>query len=547
MSIVSRVRALVVAGTLLVPANALAAKVLVLPYQCLGKGVPNDLAEQATVVITKEMAQGGLTIIQADDVADTPQSKPSSTRRAQDAPTGDPGAGRKAQELIARAKESVEESEFVNAIKDLKNAVRLLEENGDAVPDLRLLPEAYLQLGVAYFRNGNEDEGDDMLNKVVHLDPERQLDPADYPPIFIRTFNRARFNVLRRPRAQIEVKATKGAQVLFDGRNMGKAPLHLKEALPGNHWVRIERPGEPVQVKKISVKAQRTIVVEFEGGESSGDSGATAVGVLGAIAANDITRDHIAQLKAAGSRAGADYVMIGGIYKTDTAYMIRTAYVHVKDGVVGRLVDISFDLDMLSAEIEVYKLAEDAKNQATTKLANVVKDDRFQIAPQLKVKSGGDRRPTKSDDTKVAVVVAAPPAPPPPEAPTITDAMVADGQKAAAKGKGGAASGGRAPLANAGGDEKKDEKKPPVSMIPKDEVTQTALVAPRASGETSGGADPLTVGAVIPKDEARDDGPATWWIWALVGVAAAGAAAAGGYFILNGRSPNEGNLKVSWQ
>jgi hypothetical protein len=541
--------AILIAGGALLPSTGFAAKVLVLPYQCLGKGVPQDLAEQATLVITKEIAQGGLVVIQADDVGETREAKPAGSRRAADAPTGDPGAGRKAEELISRAKEAVEESEFATAIKELKSAVKLLEENGDAVPDPRLLPEAYLQLGVALFRNGNEDEGDDMLNKAVHLDPERQLDASDYPPIFIRTYDRARFNVLRRPRATIEVRAAKGAQVLFDGRNLGKAPIALKDALPGNHWVRVERPGEAVQVKKISVKSGRTIVVEFEGGEggSVSDSG-PPVGVLGAIAGNDISRDHIAQLKSAGARAGADFVMIGGIYKTDTAYNLRTAYVSVKDGAVGRLVDIAFDLDMLSAEIEVYKLAEDARNQASQgKLNNIVKDDRFAIALGLKgQKSGGERKPSKqSEETKMAMVVAAPPAPPPPEAPTISDAAIAAENKVP-KGRAPGGSGGRAPVASNEGASSKAAPIKAAPAIPKDEMKESKPLPAATESSSGGGGEAVTATAVIPKDEGGDSSPPTWWIWVLGGAAVVGAAVVGSYFVLNGRSPSEGNLKVNW-
>jgi tetratricopeptide (TPR) repeat protein len=517
----------------LTPSTGNAAKVLVLPYQPMGKSVPPELTEQATVVIAKEMAQGGLTIIRADDVAEA-AAKPTATRRTQDAPTGDPAAGNKAEELISRAKDFVEESEFNKAIKELKDAVRLLEENGDAVADLRLLPEAYLQLGVAHFRNGDEDEADEMLNKAVHLDPERTLDAADYPPIFIRVFDRARFNVLRRPRAMIEVKASKGAQVLFDGRNMGKAPVHLKEALPGNHWIRVERPGEPVQVKKISVKGSRTIVVEFEGGESSGADASPGVGVLGAIAGNELGKDQVAQLKAAGSRAGADFVMIGGIFKTDTAWNLRTLYISVKDGSVGRLADIAFDLDMLSAEIEVYKLAEDAKNQAKSgTLTNIVKEDRFAIATSLK-KGNADRKPTKAaEETKVAVVVAAPPAPPPPEAPSIPDPAVA--AAAPAKGKSNAGAAGRAPLATEGGVTKEEGSGEPPALLPKDEV----------GGEEKKPAPAVVASTLQPHDE-DDNEPATWWIWALVGVAAVGAVSAGGILIATGGSPDEGNLRIQW-
>jgi hypothetical protein len=535
--------AVIISGLSLAPSTSFAAKILVLPYQCLGKGVPTDLAEQATVVITKEMSQGGLTIIRTDGVAEEPSKKETGTRRVQDAPTGDPSAGTKAEELIAKGKEAVEQEETATAIKDLKNAVRLLEENGDAVPDLRLLADAYLQLGIAFFRDGNEDQGDEMLSKAVHLAPEREISDKEYPNLFVTVYNRARFNVLRRPRATIEIRAAKGAQVLFDGRNMGKAPLILKEALPGNHFIRVERPGEPVQVKKIAVKANRTMTVEFEGAGDGGAEAAQEVGVLGAIQANELTRDHIGQLKAAGARAGADYVMLGGIYKTETAYMIRTAYVSVKEGTIGRLVDVAFDLDMLSAEIEVYKLAEDAKKQAGG-LTTAVNDDRFAIAPQFKSKtSSGGRGPAKQgEETKVAQVVAAPPTPPPPQQASFDEAVAEGGEKK---------SGGRGPLTAQGGGsaEAEDAPKAPEKApapLPKDEIDEEkpALAAAQITPATSN--RNITSTTVTPEDEEETGEPSTWWIWVIVGVAAAGAAGAGGYFVANSGSADEGNLRISW-
>src|SRR5688572_6696114 len=98
--------AALISGLLTLPSTSFAAKILVLPYQCLGKGVSTDLAEQATAVIAKEMATGGLTIIRADDVAEEAAPKKESSRRTQDAPTGDPAAGAKAEELIAKGKEA---------------------------------------------------------------------------------------------------------------------------------------------------------------------------------------------------------------------------------------------------------------------------------------------------------------------------------------------------------------------------------------------------------------------------------------------------------
>ena len=418
-------------------------------------------------------------------------------------------------------KNAMEDSDFEGAAKVLKKAAKLLEENADAVADLRLLSEAYLQLGVAYFRDGLEDEGDEMLTKAIHLDPDRKLAESDYPPIFIKIYERSKFNVLRRPRAQIEVKAKAGAQVLFDGRNMGKAPIMLKEALPGDHWVRVERPGEAPLVKKIQARGKTTLVVEFEGGGGGAKEDSSPVGVLGAIARNSIAAEHVKQLAGAGRRAGADFVMFGAIFTTDTAYQIRTAYVRVKDGSVGRLLDVAFDLDMLSAEIEVFKLIEDAKKQTSGEFARPITEPTFAIAPDLKaapakreVVAGG------KPETKMSTAIAAPqPIKPPdsiyasvpPEAPAATTA-----------------------------EEKKPAAAPPPKpkTLPKDEIAATE---PKSEG--SG----VTAATLVIKDEEQpSNGPGNWWIWVLVGVAAAGAVAGTSYGIYASQQGDDATLQVRW-
>jgi hypothetical protein len=502
------------------PAWADGPKVLVLPYQQLSKKMPDDLGEATTVVVTKEMTQAGIQVIRADDVTDAPAPKNEKGSAGRDSPVGDPQAGTKAEQMILEAKNAMEDSDFEGAGKTLTKAIKLLEENADAVADLRLLGEAYLQLGVALFRDGLEDEGDEMLTKAIHLDPERKLADADYPPIFIKIYERARFNVLRRPRAQIEVRAKSGAQVLFDGRNLGKAPILLKEALPGDHWVRVERPGEAPQIKKIKASGKATLVVEFEGAEGAKEESASPVGVLGAIARNQIGAEHVKQLAGAGKRAGADFVMFGAIFTTDTAYQIRTAYVRVKDGKVGRLLDVAFDLDMLSAEIEVFKLVEDAKKQTRGEFERGINEATFAIATDLKVAPPKREVLAGKAETKMSSAVAAPQPVKPPE--SLYAAAPPD-----------------APAARA-----KDEKKPAaaapppppkVQTLPKDEI---ASAEPKKDG-------PVAAATLEVKED--DDGPESlWWVWVLVGVAAAGAAAGGGYAIYASQGSNEGSLQVRW-
>lgn len=510
-------------GWALAPAAVRAEKpnVLVLPYQALNKGISPELAEQTTVVVAQEMSAMGLEVARAEDVAsaDAPGKAPAK-EGGKNAPSGDPLAGEKAQELIAAAKQNMEDSDLPPAIDALKKAVKLLADNGDAVPDLRLLSEAYLQLGVAHFRDSDEDAADEALTQAVHYAPTRELDETEYPPIFIRVFQRVRFNVLRRPRATIEVRAPAGAQLLFDGRNLGTTPANLVEALPGNHWIRVEKAGEPVQVKKVMVRSKRTILVEFDGAGAAEPEPEAAVGVLGAVSKNRVEAAHLEQLRAAGKRAGAEYVMIGAIYKTDTAYNIYTSLISVADGSAGRAAEIAFDLDMLSAQIEVFKLAEDVKGQVKSgKLSQPVSEASLVLAPKI------DLRPAKkkvvaSRETKVGTYVAAPPAIPAPK--EITIAAVPEG---------------RAPVASpAGAAIAASVVKPAPTAVPKDEegaVSNAALIGPTT--------------AVIPADELdEDDEGQAWWVWVLLGVAVAGGAGAGGYLLLSNSSPSEGTLRIQW-
>jgi hypothetical protein len=194
---------------------------------------------------------------------------------------------------------------------------------------------------------------------------------------------------------------------------------------------------------------------------------------------------------------------------------------------------------MLSAEIEVYKLAEDAKKQATSgSFSNEVKEDRFAVATAFKSKTAASNgRPAagkQAEETKVAQVLAAPATPPPPQNATFSEG-VAENEKQPAKGT------GKAPLAakdeSGKGNEQAGEvtKKPPPELVPKDEVSEQKQSSSVVTASN----------VVVPKDERNDD-PSTWWIWVIVGVAAAGAVTAGGYFVATSGSSDEGNLRITW-
>ena len=178
---------------------------------------------------------------------------------------------------------------------------------------------------------------------------------------------------------------------------------------------------------------------------------------------------------------------------------------------MGRLVDVAFDLDMLSAEIEVYKLAEDAKKQAiAASFSRPVSGTTFAIASGFKQKVRRRRPVAGAKETRMSTVLAAPPAVKPPAS------LYAATQAPPSK-------------------PEKPKRQPP-KILPKDEV------APKA-----GPAVATTTSLGIKDDDDKDEG-VKWWVWALVGVAGAAAVAGGSYGVYRGvsGSGDEGALTVRW-
>ncbi len=483
---------LVVLGLVLAAGSAEAAepKVGVVPFQHLQPELPRELGEQTTLVVSREIEHGGITVERVAGL-----EAPAAAGSPSDAPTGDPRAANRAERLLAEAQDMLADGSVPAAAKRLDQAVQLLEANADAVADLRTLAEAHLQLAIAMFRDGQEEEADDALARSVHLDPERTLDPARFPPIFVRVFDRARYAVLRRPRGDVEVKATPGARVLLDGRAMGQAPLLLQEVLPGRHVIRIERAGEAVQVKTLTVASKKTTAVVFDGGE--GASRSEDGGVLGALSANALDAGQLRALQTAGRAARADFLLVGVMFGTDTAYQIRSALLDVRTGQIGRVQDVAFDLDLLSAEIEVFKLAQDVQRQSRAgALSSPEAGPGFVPAPDFK--------PVRRSGPRVGSVRAAPPPPPEPKSIHATAPATA------------------APVV-----------RPKSTLVPKDEQPAAAAAAPSVVTRTA-------------RPE-KEEGEGLWWLWVVVGVAAVGAASAVAAVALADQGgPEQGTLVVRW-
>ncbi|MEM7678625.1 MAG: hypothetical protein AAF449_21805, partial [Myxococcota bacterium] len=349
-------------------------KVLAVPYQPLGRDVPASIASTATALIQKEVEQGGA-IAMIPSSLDANGAKGSEVR----------GADAQIAAALEQGRSSMEDGEFEAAVTSARQAIAIVEQRGPRVQRHQRLSEAYLLAGVALFRNGQEQEADRALRWAVHFSPDTRLDPAEYPPIFIRVFDRARQSVLKQARGQVEV-AGAGGRILFDGKPSGTAPAVVPDVLPGPHWVRIEGAAK---AKRVVVDAKRIVRVDLGDPPSSHS-------IFGAIQQNRLSAAQLETLRAQGRSVGASHIIVGGIYASNTAYLVRSVLIESKNaGAIYRLTPIAFDLDMLTAEVEVFKLAQDLRQVVAgaskrLKQSPTIDTVPFAIAPDA---SGARSRP----------------------------------------------------------------------------------------------------------------------------------------------------------
>lgn len=515
------------------PAEAGPPRILALPYQHLQETLPDELGEQTTVVVTREVGHGGVKVIRRARV-ETLQKVVPPRRRDPDAPKGNPKAQGRAERHLSRARKAIRKGRFHAAVGEAETAIPLLEDNGGAVADLRLLPEAYLQLAIAHFQDGAEDEANEALQQLVHHDPTRKLNPKSFPAIFVKVFERARYEVLSRRRADVEVRAGPGARVLLNGQSMGIAPILLKNVLPGRHWVRVERPGQSVQARRIDVFAGVNQGLLFRDYEAS--TSARKDSVLAALRANKLEEGHLEALRRAGIKAKVDFVMLGAVFGTDTAFQVRTGLLDVRTGKIGRSVDIAFDLDLLSAEIEVFKLAEDIQTQAKAGKLRKVSDHGSTWVPAPKFKP---RRRARSG-ARTTAVAAAPRAGPRPRS------LYAKLPTRRAQPDGGAQTASPVPVQPRSRLIPKDEM-PTVqkSVVPKDERPSRLEVVPK--DELSGlGGHSASVSARQAEGEKNDGGPDLWWVWVAVGVLAVSAGTAATVVAVSEQDADQGTVRIRW-
>ena len=327
-------------------------RVLVLPYAPIYEGLPNASGEKAAEVLTNELRSSEQ--LQLVTLKKAPSAAPA-RKAVNPGPAKDLVALTEARERVAKAEDFTKKLKFREAATELEKAIALMEGQHPFI-DFADLVAAHLNIAVAFFRLGLDSEGEKALAQVVRLDPERKLDAEKYPPVFIRAFDNVSKRVKKAPRAQVEVNPTlSGAAVVLDGREVGRAPLLIKDVIKGVHFLRV---GDGWS-NRVEIPAGETVKLAPD----LGTAGGPVPELLSLLARNAIDESVISRAVALAQTATADYVVLGGVHKESDAVVVSSHLLKVATRKTCLLQRVVFDLEMLGAGIEIYKVGADITNK----------------------------------------------------------------------------------------------------------------------------------------------------------------------------------------
>lgn len=545
--------------------------VTVLPYTPLyGEMSPSPGVKTAELIAKEITAQDWYEGVKAQADAAGPQKKSGEVEIA--------AASKRiatAQTQINQAIAQYNQRRMKQSAVAMERAIGNFLASFHGAEDFKPLSDAYLGLAMARFRLGDEDGAFKSLDNVVRIDPERSLENAEFPagtkipPLFVKFHEKAREKYFEQERGQVRISSSPtGAVVLFDGREVGETPLLATQVLPGDHFVRIVKPGTDAAWEKITIKGGDEVAV-------SASFVQEATGPLASIGKtlekNSITPALAEAVQKVGEKAGSRYVIFGAYRQQDTDIVARSWLLRVEDAAVVQLTDVTFNQEMLGAAMEVYKLANDfndkvADFQGVTVQSELIPFPRARTpkveetfatvdvtgskgptgAKQAAEDRGGRRGPVRAVvETKKAPVAAA----------TVEETNAPEVPKA----QGPRRLRVRGKIGEDGIAEVSEPARPRLEPQEDDELaleldvgdhsitTKPVELEPKQAGRQLTALDPEELARLQGlENDNKKSGVGKVLLWSGVGVVGAGAVATGLYFLLSPSTPTSATAHVSW-
>lgn len=442
-------------------------KVAVLPFKSVAP-LPDKTAERFRELLISELRnrEGVQPVVAGQRTASRAAAKPAQA-----------GPSPEAADALARGRKSLEDLRFGAAATAFKSGIEAMLKQPETV-DWAVLIDAYISLAVASFRSGDEDGAQKALLAVARLAPDYKLPDGQYPPIFVREHEKARRRSDKAVKGSISVEGPPGATAFVDGEDLGMVPV-LQESLPvGVHYVKVE--GTRGELFGAAVEV-RSGVAKVTASFSAAPSAPPSIAAVGPR----LDGAELEALAAACEALGTSFAVVGVLYRTgDHQLTVGLALYSAQHRALAALKPRAFDHELLTANVEAYKLADEIADAAG-------QFPRAAALPLDLVSNPQHRASAKSSPKEEELSLVAPP--------------------------------------------------PRKTLVPREvpeESSVRALGGRSVSGEVAAAREPKS-------SEVSSSGPA-WWVWTLVGVGVAAAAGGTYYGVSQATRPVTGTVTATW-
>ncbi len=314
-------------------------KLLVLPYQPIFRTVGQDQASLATEYLSTSMSEDVLVI------------------RGGTAIEGGTAPSLESAAKAAEAAEAAEaQKDMATAIANRRKVLAAMEANASALETADQYVVAQHYLARALMWSGADAAAKTVLADAARMNPSLPLKAEEFSRLYRKWFLKIAKKVVKEKPGELLVKSVlPGTTIEWDGRQMDVAPVLLQKAVPGKHLLGAFVKGVPAYKAIVEVKSGTKTAYRVTFG---GTTGGVEVGeVTEAISINNLTKATVKAAVKAGKNAGASYVVAGGMSKGEDHFKVHTFMVDVKTGKMQPLDVVKFDLDLLTAEADVIRIA----------------------------------------------------------------------------------------------------------------------------------------------------------------------------------------------
>lgn len=158
--------------------------------------------------------------------------------------------------ILGRGIEGYDKLRYDDAWQALEEALAAVDRTGAEGLTAAQLSDLFVYRGMLRKERGDPTSFDELTTAIV-VDPNRDFDPARFPPHVIEDLDRARTAVTGRPRAALAVDAPAGCTIAIDGATVDV----LVPRITGTHWVRVTCPDHAPWGSRVELTAPSTTIV----------------------------------------------------------------------------------------------------------------------------------------------------------------------------------------------------------------------------------------------------------------------------------------------